>query len=183
MPKGLLEAKLCQQAENFGHNPATQQATIQQVHAVTLARPRYVSGFDEDLHQPRVAADFSQGPRETHEIRGILRVFIETCRRWNLSLEDQVVLLGYRSGDRVGIQVLNGRLRIHSQDIKDRSGYVIAISIGLGILYGESIDAENQWLRRPREILDGRSPLDYMLGGRMINLITINRMVERERGL
>ena len=92
-----------------------------------------------------------------------------------------MVLLGYESGDSVGIQILNGRVRARSRDITDRFGYVIAISIG--ILYGENIDAENEWLRRLREVLDGRSPLDYMLGGHMIDLITINRMVERERGL
>ncbi len=94
-----------------------------------------------------------------------------------------LVLLGYRSGDSVGARILDGRVRSLSQDIEDRSGYVIAISIGLGIHYGENIDAENEWLRRPRETLGGRSPLDYMLGGHMIDLIAINRMVERERGL
>ena len=182
-PKGLHEAQFCQLAGKFGHHPATQQGTVQADQTVKLDRTRDVLGFDEGLHPPWAAPDFSQGPLEFHEIRGVLRVFIETCQRWKLSLEDRVVLLGYRFGDSVGMQVLNGRLRIHSRDITDRSGYVIAISIGLGILCGESIDAENQWLRRPRDILDRRSPLDYMLEGQMINLITINRMVELERGL
>ena len=125
----------------------------------------------------------SQGPREAGEIRGVLKIFVETCQRWELKLEDQVILLGYQSAGSTGMQILNGRVREHSRDIKDRSGYVIAISIGLGILFGESIDAENQWLRNPRQMLDGKTPLDYMLGGQMIDLIAINRMVERERGL
>ena len=137
----------------------------------------------EDVHQPWVAPDISQGPRETHETRGVLKVFVETCQRWKLGPGDQVVLLGYRSGDSAGMRVLDGRVRLHSRDIEDRAAYVVAISAGLGILYGESAAAENQWLRHPREILDGKSPLDRMLAGHMVDLIAVNRMVERERGL
>ena len=79
--------------------------------------------------------------------------------------------------------MLMGRVLALSLDVTDRAGYVIAISVGLGILYGENADAENRWLRRTRSALDGQSPLERMLGGHMIDLITVNRMVERERGL
>ena len=78
-----------------------------------------------------------------------MKIVVETCQRWKSRPEDQVFLLGYESGDSVGIQILKGRVRARSRDITDRSGYVIAISIGLGILYRENLDAENEWLRRP----------------------------------
>ena len=183
-PMGLLTAQKYQQAVNRGLHPFSQQVTTysdQYEYRLGTSLSKLRSGID--IHRSWAASDISQGPREAGEIRGELKIFVETCQRWRLKLKDQVILLGYQSADSIGMQILNGRVRAHSRDIKDRSGYVIAISIGLGILYGESIDAENQWLRNPRQILDGKSPLDYMLGGQMIDLITINRMVERERGL
>ncbi|MCY4463498.1 MAG: DUF2384 domain-containing protein [Albidovulum sp.] len=183
-PKGLVAAQNYQQADNLGRQSVSQPVTTysdQYEYRLGTSLSKLRSG--RDIHRSWAASDISQGPREAGEIRGELKIFVETCQRWKLKLKDQVILLGYQSGDSIGMQILNGRVRAHSRDIKDRSGYVIAISIGLGILYGESIDAENQWLRNPRQILDGKSPLDYMLGGKMIDLITINRMVERERGL
>ena len=174
-PKGLVAAQNYQQADNLGRQSVSQ--------LVTTYSDQNNCRSGKVMHWSRAESDISQGPREAGEIRGVLKIFVETCQRWELKLEDQVILLGYQSAGSTGMQILNGRVREHSRDIKDRSGYVIAISIGLGILFGESIDAENQWLRNPRQMLDGKSPLDYMLGGQMIDLIAINRMVERERGL
>ena len=103
--------------------------------------------------------------------------------RWRLKPEHQVVLLGYQSDVRIGMQVLEGRDRANTREVKERAGYVVAIGIGLGILYEENVHAENDWLRCRREILNDRAPLDLMLGGRMSDLIAVNRLVERERGL
>ena len=121
----------------------------------------------------------SQGLPESHEVRGILKVFIDTCQRWGLDQDNQVVLLGYRPEDISGRLVLDGSVRVHSRDIKDRAAYVVAISLGLGILYGEKVDPELRWLRSPREVLDGKAPLDRMLEGGMTDLMIVNEMVER----
>ncbi len=115
--------------------------------------------------------------------RGVPEIFIGTCRRWGLDEDQQLTLLGYLPGDSMGIQVLRGRFRALTRDATDRAGYVIAISVGLAILCGENMAAENRWLRRDRAALDGKSPLDRMLEGDMNALIIVNGMVERERGL
>ena len=124
-----------------------------------------------------------QGLPESREPRGLPKVFIDTCRRWGLGLDEQLILLGFERGESIGRHVLEGRIRTLSRDATARAGYVIAISVGLAILYGENIAAENWWLRRKRDALGGQSPLDRMLGGDMISLIHVNGMVERERGL
>lgn len=130
-----------------------------------------------------VAHEVSQSFQESHEPFGVPKVFIDTCRRWGLGLDEQLILLGFERGDSIGRHVLEGRVRTLSRDATARAGYVIAISVGLAILYGENIAAENRWLRRKRDALGGQSPLDLMLGGDMISLIDVNGMVERERGL
>ena len=140
---------------------------------------RNVSG----LQQSWDWSDDSQGLPESQEVRGILKVFIDTCQRWGLDQDEQVILLGYRSGDIAGRGVLDGSVRAHSRDVIDRAAYVVAISLGLGILYGEKVPPELRWLRSPRKVLDGKAPLERMLEGGMIDLITVNEMVNQERGL
>ncbi|MYA87769.1 MAG: DUF2384 domain-containing protein [Boseongicola sp. SB0662_bin_57] len=132
---------------------------------------------------PLAGRAVSQGPPESCEPRGVPKVFVDTCRRWGLETDQQLTLLGYQPGDSIGIQVLRGRVRTLSRDATDRAGYVIAISVGLAILYGENIAAEKRWLRHERAAFGGRSPLDRMLDGDMTALIIVNGMVERERGL
>ncbi len=118
----------------------------------------------------------------SREARGILEAFVNTCRRWRMERSDQVVLLGYPSGDPIGEAILAGRVMAFSRDVDDRAAYVVAISIGLGIMFEEDPEAENRWLRHPRDVFGDDSPLDFMLRGNMGNLIAVNELVERERG-
>lgn len=114
--------------------------------------------------------------------RGAVEGFVRTCERWELSAAEQVVLLGYGGDDLAAQPVLMGRTRA-SQDIRDRTGYVLSISIGLAALYNDSIDAETNWLKRPHRALGGVSPLNFMLDGRMLSMIRVHDLVMIERGL
>jgi hypothetical protein len=62
--------------------------------------------------------------------RGIMDSFVKTCQRWGLSRKEQLILLGY-GGDSasLGLQLLRGRLLSPPQDVKDRTGYVLGISL------------------------------------------------------
>lgn len=130
-----------------------------------------------------------RGPRPLRERlepsapRGMVDAFVKTCQRWRLDSDDQLTLLGYQVGDFVGRQVLVGRMMPASRDVRDRVGYVVGISLGLSALFGDSLDAENLWLRTDRCELRGQSPLDHMLEGRMINLIKVSDLALHERGL
>jgi len=114
---------------------------------------------------------------------GVLDAFAKTCQRWHLSLEQQIVLLGYKGSEFFGLQLLEGRVLSPPQDVTERAGYILAISIGLGSLFGESERAELAWLNAPRDALNGSSPLAYMLEGRMANLMNVAAMVAHERGM
>lgn len=114
---------------------------------------------------------------------GVLEAFLKTCQRWHLSLEQQVILLGYKGSEFFGLQFLEGRVLAPPQDVRERAGYILAISIGLGSLFDKSERAELAWLNAPRKALNGRSALAYMLEGRMANLMDIAAMVDHERGM
>lgn len=115
--------------------------------------------------------------------RGIFEAFVKTCQRWELDLDSQITLLGCRENVATGRQILSGHIISPSQDILDRAGYIVGISLGLGAVFGEAIDAEIDWLKCPRVKLQNKSPLDYMLEGHLVNLFAIAELVKHERGL
>jgi hypothetical protein len=60
---------------------------------------------------------------------------------------------------------------------------VLGISLGLGALFDDSEEGELLWLKEPRSALGGQSAIDFMLEGRMTNLMVVAHMVATERGL
>jgi hypothetical protein len=132
--------------------------------------PRVVAGVPRLQVQPR--------PR----VRGLLEGFVKTCQRWRLEKGQQGTLLGW--SDMASAEgLLSGHYLNLSQDVKDRVGYVVGISVGLGTLFNESVDAEVAWLNRPHPKLHNRSPLAHILQGRMAQLIAVSALVDEERAL
>jgi Antitoxin Xre/MbcA/ParS C-terminal toxin-binding domain len=114
---------------------------------------------------------------------GVMEAFVNTCQRWNLSDREELTLLGYADNPFLGNQILDSRMLATPQDAKDRAAYVLAISVGLGAVFNEVIDAERKWLNLPNGNLNDKTPLAFMLEGRMANIVTVLRLVEQERGL
>ena len=108
---------------------------------------------------------------------------MNTCQRWKLSDNDKLVLLGYGDNPFLGNQILDSRMLATPQDAGDRAAYVLAISLGLGAVFNEVADAERRWLNLPNSKLNGKTPLAFMLEGRMANILMVLRLVEQERGL
>jgi hypothetical protein len=130
----------------------------------------------------RVSYDVPPKQATSHR-SGIVDAFIKTCQRWHLSQAQQIILLGYKGSEFFGLQILDGLVLAPSQDVRDRAGYVLAISVGLGSMFDESEHTELKWLNAPRDSFNGSSPLAYMLEGRMENLMNVATMVAHERGL
>jgi hypothetical protein len=113
---------------------------------------------------------------------GVIDGFVKTCERWGLNKPQQIALLGYAGNELAAEHVLAGRIRA-SQDVLDRTGYVLGISIGLRALFNNSIDGEVSWLKAPNTNIDHLSPLEFVLKGRMVNLIAVFNLVAHERAL
>lgn len=187
MPPDLSEPQMGLVAERSAQQWQRQHYQIDQSPSI-LPNPGYFSPDDHALsneidRSAPIPAAVYEGTRvsisQRYKPQGLLDVFEKTCQRWSLSKDEQEILLG----GQVGALSLTGRLSTVSRDMKDRIGYVVAISLGLGILFDENIQSEKRWLRQPNKKLQGKSPLDYMLEGSMQNVFTINDIVERERGI
>ena len=137
------------------------------------------------LRRVQHTVDTSPGSTETDapRPRGIFEAFVKTCRRWRLDHDEQAALLGHPHPSTLGVYVLTGSVLSPSVDVRERATRVFEISLGLGTLFDEDPEVENEWLRTPRARFGNASPLDHMLKGPMDNLLTVAELVRYERGL
>lgn len=115
--------------------------------------------------------------------QGIMDGFVKICQRWGLTEAQQLLLLGFGDNEFLGLQLLNGRWLRPSQDVKDRVGYVVGTSVGLGAIFDDVLEAELRWLKTAHPKLENKTPLNYMLAGTMRALMIVSRVVEEERAL
>ena len=132
--------------------------------------------------------DTAAMPLDSNELdsprpHGIFEAFVKTCQRWRLDHYQRAVLLGLPPGSSLGTLVLSGQVLSPSVDVRDRATRVFEISLGLGTLFEEDPDVENEWLRIPRARFANTSPLEHMLEGHMDRLIAVADLVRHERGL
>ena len=117
------------------------------------------------------------------EPRGLIGAYLRTCGRWKLGIVETRILLGYSAeGSPMLEYLLAGQSQPATQDIVDRVGYVLGISLGLGILFSEDADSELKWLGSNKISLGGDSPFRHMLRGHMHSLIAVSNLVEKARG-
>ena len=114
---------------------------------------------------------------------GIFEAFVKTCQRWRLHPHQQTILLGHSPKGSLGAYILNGQVLSPSVDTRERATRVFEISLGLGTLFDEDPDIENEWLRTPRAQFANTPPLDHMLEGHMEGLRAVAELVRDERGL
>lgn len=114
--------------------------------------------------------------------RGMFDAFLNTCQRWRLEQSSQLKLLGYAEQEFLGSQLLMGHMPARTQDVKDRIGYVLAISLGLGTIFNEAVAPELEWLSTKHPHLD-EAPLAFMLRGRMFHLMAVGDIVRQMRGV
>jgi hypothetical protein len=148
-----------------------------------LERTRGGLGVVGALEPSRIPSHMTQLTQSPTSHKGLVDAFAKTCQRWHLSSAEQVILLGYMGSEFLGQQLLEGLFLQLPQDARDRVGHVLGISIGLGALFDEQEQAELSWLMAPRDALRGQSALNFMLEGRMVNLMIVGDMVAHERGL
>lgn len=114
--------------------------------------------------------------------QGVIDAFVKICQRWNLGEDQQIELLGLQVNECTSWLLLKGLIRSRSRDVDDRAGYVVGIGLGLFALFGDSKQAEKEWLHNSQKKLQNKSPLQFMLEGRMENLIVVAKMLRIERG-
>jgi uncharacterized protein (DUF2384 family) len=111
-----------------------------------------------------------------------LTAFFNITAAWGLSAEEERTLLGSppRSTFFKWKSEKSARL---SPDTLERISYIMGIYKALRILLPTE-EAANHWIKKPNAArgFNGKSALDRMLAGRVIDLADVRRYLDAERG-
>lgn len=112
-----------------------------------------------------------------------LRTFFRIAEKWQLTVEQQIVLLGrparstfFRWKQEPGSAQL-------SADGLERVSYILGIYKTLHILFTDSAQADG-WVRRASRapLFGGRSAVERMLGGQVADLYSVRQYLDAQRG-
>jgi hypothetical protein len=110
-----------------------------------------------------------------------LKAFFVIAHKWNLSTEQEKTLLG------IPLSTLyrwkNKKDGILSHDTLERISYILGIYKALRILLPNETMA-NRWIHKPNKavLFGGKSALDKLMIGRVIDLADVRRYLDAERG-
>lgn len=110
-----------------------------------------------------------------------LTAFFSIADEWGLDGEQQRILLGNPARTTFFEWKRHKKANL-SRDTLDRLSYVLGIYKALGILFSPANAQE--WLRNPNAapLFNGKSPLQYMLGGHLVALADVRRYLDWVRG-
>lgn len=105
--------------------------------------------------------------------------FSNLAEAWELSTDDQIKLLGSpgrstffkwkKSGGNVPVDTI------------ERISHIFGIYKSLQILIPDAEDAD-AWIKQPNEYFGGRSALDVMLGGKVVDIYKVRQYLDAQRG-
>lgn len=99
---------------------------------------------------------------------------------WELTDAEACILLGELS-PRTYARWKAGDIGRIGRDLKARLSNLMGIHKALRIIFTEPARAYG-WVRRPNQAFSGRSALDVMLQGELLDLVRVRRYLDAERG-
>lgn len=126
--------------------------------------------------------DSGQPPTSVQLGSAGLRAFQHIATLWNLSIAEQLTLLGLHSKSTYFKWRKDGAVRL-PKDTLERLSYLLGIYKALQILLPDPAAAD-QWLRRPNNAapFGGRSALERMLSGQVADLYLVRQYLDAQRG-
>ena len=111
-----------------------------------------------------------------------LRAFANIAEAWDLSVADQLKLLGIASRSTFFKWRRERQPRL-SQDTLERLSYLLGIYKSLQILLPDT-HAADAWVRQPNAAapFGGRSALERMLSGQVADLYVVRQYLDAQRG-
>ncbi|ESQ13945.1 MAG: hypothetical protein N838_13415 [Thiohalocapsa sp. PB-PSB1] len=113
-----------------------------------------------------------------------LQAFFNLSARWKLSAAQERILLGSPPESTFFKWKAERTARRLSRDVLERISYLLGIAKALNLLL-PSPRAADEWIKKPNRAqpFHGRSALDRMLGGSLVDLADVRRFLDAQRGL
>ncbi|MEF8754368.1 MAG: antitoxin Xre-like helix-turn-helix domain-containing protein [Accumulibacter sp.] len=131
--------------------------------------------------EPAALVDLNSRAERERLSKSALQGFFNLAAAWRLRDEDARELLGGLSSSAFYEWKKNPD-RLLEVDRITRISYLIGIYKALHILYGDKL--ADEWVSLPNNnrIFAGRSPLAFMLGGGLLAMQTVRKLLEARRG-
>jgi transcriptional regulator with XRE-family HTH domain len=131
-------------------------------------------------------SSFEQAPNTDLHARDsrerLARMLVSLLDHWNLSPNDQAVLLGLSTQSRSTIaRYRRGEPLADSADLLARAGHLLGIHKALRILFPHDRDLAYRWVSTPNRRF-GTSPLDVMKRHGYEGILAVRRYLDFERG-
>lgn len=112
-----------------------------------------------------------------------LAAFFKIAEKWKLSTDEQIVLLGSPARSTYFKWKRETESGLPPRDTLERISYLLGIYKALHILFPDAATAD-AWIRKPNmgPLFGGRSALDVMLGGSVLDLLNVRRYLDAQRG-
>lgn len=110
-----------------------------------------------------------------------LKAFFGICAKWNLTAEEERILLGTKQSTLYRWKSLKDVSL--SNDTFERISYILGIYKALRILLPTE-SAAIQWIRKPNSapLFSGKTALDKLLKGHVVDLADVRRYLDTMRG-
>ncbi|WP_051555197.1 MbcA/ParS/Xre antitoxin family protein [Legionella fairfieldensis] len=118
---------------------------------------------------------------ETH-LQKALKAVLNILEKWQCSTEEMQRLLGLKRSTLFKYKSLPEKASI-SQDLMERLSYLLNIHAALRVLFSHP-DSVYNWIRKPNQapFFNGKSAMDIMLQGRVVDLWAVASRLNAERG-
>ena len=104
----------------------------------------------------------------------LAKMIIKLFTHWQLSLKDQVALLGGLDPDKLAEGLAE------SQDLHTRVGHLLGIHKSLRVIFPQNLDLAYRWVSQPNRRFGDTPPLEAMKKG-FLGLAAVRRYLEFER--
>lgn len=105
--------------------------------------------------------------------------FFALSKTWRLNTDQQITLLGSPARSTYFKWKKEGGLM--SPDTGERISHLLSIFKALQILFPDP-DHADAWLRRSNHFFEGRSALEVMLGGKLMDIHSVRAYLDAQRG-
>jgi Protein of unknown function (DUF2384) len=131
--------------------------------------------------QPHTAKPVAVDLNTAAAAEAALRTFWRISDAWQLSVADQLTLLGVARTTLY--QWKQGKVGPLDRHVLERLSYLFGIYAALHVLLPVP-ERANEWVRRPNSaaFLGGQSALQRMLGGQVADLFVVRQYLDAERG-
>ncbi len=137
--------------------------------------------YPKSRFEPAVLVDLNSRAERERLSKSALKGFFRLAAAWQLRDEDARELLGGLSSSSFYEWKKNPE-RVLDVDRITRISYLLGIYKALHVLYGAKL--ADEWVHLPNSnpIFGGRTPLAFMLGGGLLAMQTVRKLLDARRG-